>query len=166
MFELKFLTPPEESHIRPVVGQIRINRFTESFNTSFFAWLPQDYMNQWESAIIQLLKKKKTTAVLITEITSPCKDDYYFCWTLYREGSIVFIQNNLIRLNRIKGKYDVNKLAEYSGPRETETVYGEKISEWNTNIKDFEEYLKKIPKLRKPYEDYYRKFMEALKRQV
>lgn len=162
MFEIKIVTPPEESHINPVTGQIKINKFTERFNTSLFTWTPEDYYDQWEAAITQLLKKKISTAALISEITSPCKDDYLFCWTLYRAGDIVYIQNNLLHLNTIKGKFDVAKLPEYIGPRETETPDGEKISEWSAGIKDFEDYLKKIPKLRKPYAEHTRKRVESV----
>ncbi|HEX2982217.1 MAG TPA: hypothetical protein VHO28_01605 [Ignavibacteriales bacterium] len=162
MFEMTILTPPERSHINPIAGQIKINSFVESFNMSIFTWRPQDYFDQWESAIAQLLRQKDSTAVLISEITSPCKDDYYFCWTLYRYDKSVHIQNNLIFLNKLKGKFDINKLASYSPSRKTETEDGEKISEWHASIKDFEDYFKKIPKLRKPYEEHSCKLMESV----
>lgn len=164
MFEIKFLSPPEESQIRPLTGQIKINRFTENFQVSNFSWLPQDYMEQWESAINQLLKKKNSSAVIISEITSPCKNDVVRSYILYRINDTVHVQSRLFPLKGIKGRFNIEKLAEYAGPRETETPLGDVIPEWTADIKDFEDFLKKLPKLKKPYEEFYGKLVEKFRK--
>jgi hypothetical protein len=67
-------------------------------------------------------------------------------WVLYRDGNKVSVQDEIIFLNELLEKFEIEKLDTYVGDRETVTEDGNKISEWETDLKALEECLRVLRK--------------------
>jgi hypothetical protein len=78
---------------------------------------------------------------LITSMFDPLTANFIFWWTLYLDGNIVHIQNQILFLDELDKPF--SKLNPYEFIRERKTVSdeGDKISEWDISVDDIKVYL-------------------------
>ncbi len=97
MFSIAFLNPcevpPPEAEF--AYGRIVANGLSERFLSALNYWGREAYLTQWAEAVSAVISGS-SREVLITSICPPNDPDCGFCWALYREGDIVYLQNNLL----------------------------------------------------------------------
>jgi len=114
-------------------GQIQIGEFTENFIMSLEVWSLDEYKAQWSEGLERLKTHGQTCLVANLQEIDSCFIDW---WILYREGDIVYVQNELIAgeylHSVLKGMpFDQETCYSFIEPRCVVTEDGDKISEWS-----------------------------------
>ncbi len=119
------------------VGEIKIGDFRETFIMPLDWWTVGDYETQWLEGIERI--KHCDESCLVTTIQDLKKIPLIDWWILYKVGSTVYVQNELIAgdclqtfLNR--GEFNRETCYDFIEPRQTVTEDGEKISEWSFEL--------------------------------
>jgi len=142
MFSIEIVESPCENSSNQVKGEICIGSFREMFMSELGFWDSKDYVYQWKDAIKYLLNIRNHHSCLITSVSDPTNSNFLFWWLLYKEKDVVYIQNAILFLDQIKGKFELEKIYDYIPERETVSEEGDEISEWQCSVKDFEMFLK------------------------
>jgi hypothetical protein len=130
-----------------VYGNIAIDNFSERFYASTTYWSKGDYIKQWVDTIDKLIQGPSNgKGVLVACMYDPLQANFVTGWVLYRDGNKVSVQDEIIFLNELLEKFEIEKLDTYVGDRETVTEDGNKISEWETDLKALEECLRVLRK--------------------
>lgn len=119
-------------------GEIIIDDFRESFNSSLTYWTINDYLYQWKAASNRVLSGYRKSA-FFSNIIAPELKGYYLIWPIYRVGKDVYIQNAIILVNRLRKPFDESNLYKYIKPRHSgddDSI----ISEWVTDIEDIRSF--------------------------
>lgn len=130
-FELSIL---DGGHPEPgeALGRIRISDFTEVFCLSLRFWSAADYRQSWRRSIEHLLSGgQAAVSCLITSITDPSNSNFVMTWALYRERSVVHVQNSVVFLDE---QFDPGMPWLAIQPRVTLNEDGMRISEWRTEL--------------------------------
>ncbi|WUV15843.1 hypothetical protein OG352_13450 [Streptomyces sp. NBC_01485] len=104
-------------------------------------WSESDYLQSWCRALRELGSGTAVTSCLVASITDPEVSNFLFCWPLYREGEKVFVQNSVIFLDELVETFNVEEPWRFVGPRRAVSEYGDRISEWSTDISEVEKFL-------------------------
>jgi hypothetical protein len=125
--------PELDPGVRAVYGKIRINDYRETFVASLIFWGAHDYERQWIAAL-QRLVEGANRSILISSYVEPVSEGFLFCWTLYRVGETVCIQNQMLFFDQLSGPFNVESPWDSVGKRESFNAEGLKISEWTTTV--------------------------------
>lgn len=112
------------------VGRIQIGSFTEDFHVSAEYWKPQQYEEQWNEALRQLLLGA-SEGCFIASLDNPfVPGGRVFLWVFYRDGSDVVFQNLFLSLEECQPRFVPEEAREWIPVRETVSEDGDPISEW------------------------------------
>lgn len=123
-----------------VTGLLKIGEFAEEFQASLSYWDRRKYLIQWKEALERLFKGENSSA-FVTNMYDPSTANFIFWWVMYLIGDNVHIQNHVLFLDELEGKFDETELYKFIPERETVTEEGEPISEWVVKLSDIREYL-------------------------
>lgn len=131
-----------ESGDSAVYGNIAIGTFHEEFYVSTTYWSQSDYISQWIETLQEMVgPRENSKGALISDMYDPAYANFLRCWTLFREGKIIYIHEQIIFLGEIPEEFNIQHIDQYIGNRETETDNGEKTSEWITDAGSIKECL-------------------------
>lgn len=154
----EIVTEEDDPDFKAVWGEIRIGAFRERFVSRVVSWSAEQYERQWESALRKIVTGS-TPAALITDYVEPnlSSGNSLWWWILYREGDLVYIQNQLCILYRKGDSVYMQDQLVSSGPldlpfspqrpwesikeRKIVAAEGSKISEWATTVESIEDCL-------------------------
>ena len=77
-----------------IIGRIFINDFYENIEMPVRYWEAEDYERQWKEGLERL--KYHDRSCLVAQIYDPHKGLYIDWWLLYKEGSKIFIRNEVL----------------------------------------------------------------------
>ena len=66
----------------------------------------------------------------------PRSANFLMWWPMWRVGDTVFVQNQILFMDKIREGFDEEGLERYIPKRTTTTSEGERISEWSVSVKD------------------------------
>lgn len=113
-------------------ASIVIDDFSELMYIPLSYWNISDYKINWLTSLEQGVRDRKH-AVLVVSMYKPELTNFVFAWVLYFEGDLVFVQNNVIFLDKCNG-FSPDKVNDFIDARTTYDEDGMKISEWSTDI--------------------------------
>jgi hypothetical protein len=123
------------------LGKIILGDYEEHFEASLSYWSMEDYLKHWEYALHRIAYQSNKSC-LITSMYNPRSSNYLYWWPMYKDGSSVFIQNQILFLKNIKPKFDPNNPYLSVPDRKTMNEEGHEISEWELSIEEILEYLR------------------------
>jgi hypothetical protein len=144
-FSISFLDEPVfyEEQTPMAVGELVLGDFRENFVASLYQWNKIDYKAQWRDAIKTLLDSSKSA--LIVEYVSPEFSNKLEWWPMYRIENVVYIQNHLLFYERLKKPFSLKNMFSFVKDRITIAEDGNRISEWNVNLSDVEDFARTLP---------------------
>lgn len=98
-------------------------------------WRPEQYREQWRAAF-ERITDGQPTACLITGMHDPRTANFIMWWPMWREGDTVYIQNQILFMDKIRKNFKENEPYSHVPKRVTVTEEGEKISEWSTKVSE------------------------------
>lgn len=119
----------------PAQAEISIGDHLELAEVSLQYWQADRYRKQWRDAL-QGIVLGKPNGCLITGMHDPKNANFLMWWPMWRVGETVYVQNQILFMDKIREDFDEDKLERYIPKRITTTSEGEKISEWSVNVKD------------------------------
>jgi hypothetical protein len=125
------------------LGSIVIGEFEELFESPLSFWSIGDYQKHWKRALERTVNGAAKSC-LFTSMYDPPTANFLFWWPLYREGQIVYIQNQMLFLNKIDGALDPVNPYVHVPDRKVINKDGEKISEWNTTVEEISQFLETL----------------------
>lgn len=121
-------------------GEIQIEKHKESFYIPVEWWTLEDYERQWKEGLERI--KTRDTSCLVTAIYDPRKRPFIEWWLLYKEGNIIYIQNQIV-LEEIYSQLIGDKsftsetCYNFIEPKEPKLQPdGYEISEWEVKLDD------------------------------
>lgn len=157
MFKISFTELPKSAKSKDAMGRIDLNDFYEHFRIPLTYWKVEQYWEQWQTALESLVNGAEKSS-LIHQMKDPRMMPYLFCWTFYRVGDTVYVQEILLNPDNYKEEFKVENVNKYVSERETVTEQGQKISEWEIKIDDIKMFLNEIENYKDfSYSGYKRK---------
>lgn len=132
MFSIKLLPG---SAPRTANAEIIIGGHKEAAEVPLQYWRRDRYRKQWRDAL-QGIVSGKQTGCLITGMYDPKHANFLMWWPMWRVGETVYVQNQILFMDKIRQGFDEDRIEHYIPKRMTTTSEGEKISEWSVNVKD------------------------------
>ncbi|MFK8076531.1 MAG: hypothetical protein AB8B84_08085 [Granulosicoccus sp.] len=123
LFSIKF--------IEPELGEIQIDDFKETFQTSLSYWRQGQYEQEWRSSVNRL--KNGKNACFITSITDPLKSNFIWSWECYPIKNEFVFQERIIFLEELSNEFDEKDPHTHVHEYESISENGEQISEWRTS---------------------------------
>lgn len=120
-------------------GEIRIKDFKETFVMPLTAWSLEDYEKQWQEGINRIKAYDVSCLVATVQIAKKAIPLINW-WVLYKEGNIIYIQNELIVDTEYEATIGNNAFTpencyQYIDPKRTTiSEGGYKISEWSVRL--------------------------------
>lgn len=127
-----------------LLGRITVGDFTESFHMALDFWSPRDYRASWKRALGRLLSADVIDSCLIASVGDPETANFVTCWPLYRRKEKVYVQNSIIFLDQLEGGFDPDRPWEFIEARQSIDEDGNRVSEWETEISEVEEFLRTV----------------------
>jgi CdiI N-terminal domain len=143
MFNLKFISAGKFSTSRNekvAFGEIIMGDFSENFESSLSFWKIGDYKTHWIDAAQRIFSSDQTA--LITNLYNPETANFITWWVMWKEKEKVFVQNQILFLNSLSQKFDIDNPYKCISDRETVDDDGRTISEWEISLEDIKNYLK------------------------
>ena len=125
---IRFLTTTDID-LDQAVGELTIDGFTESFDVPLHYWSRDDYERQWNEGL-KRIDSGASRSCLITSMSDPAHANFIVWWIIYREGRQLFLQNQLLFLERLVGEFDESNPYQFIQDRVTTDPDGGRISEW------------------------------------
>jgi hypothetical protein len=122
-------------------GRIVIGGFTETFVVPLGFWGEADYRASWRRAFEVLEGDPRAVACLMTSMTDPVTSNFLICWPMYREGEDVYVQNAIVLLDGIEGRFDPGEPWGSVEPRREMDDDGNRVSEWATSMRSLREFF-------------------------
>lgn len=97
-------------------------------------WSGSDYRSSWLKAIDMLEESESSTSCLVVSLADPESSAFAFCWPLYREGEVVFVQNSMILFEELSDPFEMDRPWLSVQPRNVVDEDGNRISEWSTSM--------------------------------
>ncbi|PIR16532.1 MAG: hypothetical protein COV48_09675 [Elusimicrobia bacterium CG11_big_fil_rev_8_21_14_0_20_64_6] len=120
---------------RTANAEIIIGGHKETAEVPLQYWRRDRYRKQWHDAL-QGIASGKLTGCLITAMYDPRSANFLMWWPMWRVGDTVFVQNQILFMDKIREGFDEEGLERYIPKRTTTTSEGERISEWSVSVKD------------------------------
>lgn len=135
------LYPFDDDKTPAAPGVLMMGDSKEGFYSSLYQWSKQQYESQWQQAIRALLGES-SKAALIVEYLSPDVASHLEWWVMYREGEIVYLQNQLLFYGQLERPFSLD--APFASLRDRETVNQESrpISEWSVSLSEIKEFAR------------------------
>lgn len=140
-FSISFLKNNSLTPNELKLGKIVLGDYMEHFESSLSYWNMEDYKNQWKNALNKIARESNKSC-LITSIYDPSSSNFLYWWPIYREGSSIFFQNQILFLKKLQPKFDPSNPYKSVPARNTINEDGHVISEWELSIEEILEYLK------------------------
>ncbi|ARD61539.1 hypothetical protein Y71_16990 [Kosakonia radicincitans DSM 16656] len=131
IFTLGEPTNMEDELVQP--SSIIINDFKEKLYLPLAYWDVETYKRNWLNSLEEGFYKKNHSALAVS-MYEPSKVNFIFTWVLYYEGQNVYVQNNVIFLDKCD-KFIPENINEFIELRAIYDEDGMKISEWVTDMK-------------------------------
>jgi hypothetical protein len=144
MFSISFLpnntdqTSLVSSEMR--LGRIVIGDFSEQFESSLSYWDINKYQENWKKGIERLLRGESKSCI-ITSMYNPKAANFISWWLMYSENRIVYFQNQLLFLKKLKIAFNPEDPYILINDRETVSENNIPISEWEVPLEALEEFL-------------------------
>lgn len=122
MFDIRVLPASRLGPENERLGEITIGDFSERFACHPYSRRVDEFEAAWCEELDRLVRGAPFVVLV---------HDPRFAWIVYRDGSRCYIQQRF----SLDGRFDD------IAPRCTHTEDGEKISEWETTITEFERFL-------------------------
>jgi hypothetical protein len=119
-----------------------IGDFTETFVVPLGFWAEADYRASWRRAFEVLEGDPRAVACLMTSMTDPVASNFLVCWPLYREGEDVYVQNAIVLLDEIEGRFDPGGPWGSLEPRRGMDDDGNTVPEWATSMGLLREFFR------------------------
>lgn len=116
-------------------GTIHLPGRVEYFFAPAVYWDREDYVAQWRDSFLKGLTTK-THSALVTSMYDPAVANFLTIWVLYYGVDKIFLQNKIIFMEEIIGKFDEENINRYVGSREIINEDGDRISEWNFSYEE------------------------------
>lgn len=113
-------------------ARISIGSFNEVFSVPLSYWTEKEYEQQWIAGLDRIVLE--STSCFVTGMRDPENANFIFIWSMYREGEMVYFQNNILFLDELGEPFDESNIYRYIPSRETINDEGEKISEWSLQL--------------------------------
>ncbi|MBE2197435.1 MAG: hypothetical protein IAE79_02420 [Anaerolinea sp.] len=139
-FSIVFLNDPEIAQGSSKKGIITIGKFQEKFESFLGYWTQQDYEQSWINALTRIVTGE-TRSCLITSMIDPHIANFITWWPLYRIDQAVYIQNQLLFMENVSGKFDPYHPYKWIPDRKMFNETGIRISEWETTVRSLQEFL-------------------------
>ena len=133
MFSITLSAP--EQNLGSARAEIVVGNHKETAEVPLHYWSRDQYRAQWREAITKIVAGQQK-ACLITGMHDPRSANFLDWWLMWREGSTVFIQNQILFMDEIRSNFNENDLERHIPERKTVTDEGEKISEWTVRVQD------------------------------
>jgi hypothetical protein len=111
------------------LGEITLDDFVETFETSLTFWSADRYERQWQDGIDRLLKGALRSC-LITSMLDSRSEVFGVWWKLYREGDHIVVQNQLLPAEVFGGDFDPDEPYRSIPARLPPNAEGAPVSEW------------------------------------
>lgn len=146
-FSISFLDEPifYDEGIPMATGELVLGAFKENFVANLYQLSKQEYEAQWRHAIKTILVGRSRSA-LIVYYTSPDLSDNFEWWMMFREGDIVYFQNQLPWYDQLIRPFSIENLLSQIQDRMTICEDGERISEWTVRLTELEEFARTFAK--------------------
>jgi hypothetical protein len=123
-----------------VLAEIVIDKFSERFHINTNYWSLEDYVEQWLEAIRSIVKSgDHAKSVLVTQFYDSPESNYAaMCWSLYRQGDRVNIQNYF------------EQTSDLSYPIRIEELYAnipqqqDNASEWSVSLQELQDWYAEL----------------------
>ena len=144
MFSIGFTDEPPEypyddTSIPAAPGRLVLGKSTEEFLANLSLWNKSDYQSHWTRELKTLLKGNAKVALVVSYYGNSASN--MEIWKGYRDGELVHFQNQILWCSQLPSGFDALKLSQYVQDREVVTSEGNRISEWDLNIRDIELFL-------------------------
>jgi len=141
MFSLEFIAEPLiENGELSQLGRITLGEFSEQFLSPLVFWTVADYERQWTDGAHRILGGAERSCFVTAMRESPLSG-VVLLWPAYRVGQNVYLQHRLILPEHVNGRFDPsNPYAQIDG-RETLSVDGEPLSEWQIDLSDVARFV-------------------------
>jgi CdiI N-terminal domain len=143
-FSIKFLNKPfiypfDDPKTPAASGELTIGDSTEAFHSSLYHWSTRQYENQWSDAIRVLLGGAPKAALIVEYLSSDVASHLEW-WAMYREGEVVYLQNQLLFYRQLTKPFSLD--APFASLRERQTINqeGQSISEWSVSLSEVEQF--------------------------
>jgi hypothetical protein len=143
-FSISFLDEPVfyDEQTPMAAGELVLGEYRETFCASLFQWSKSDYGAQWRGAIKTLLEDSKS-ALMVHYVSQEFADNFEW-WKMYREGDVVYFQNQLPWHEQMTQPFLVENLSLSIGDRKTINEDGDQISEWKVQLREVENFAKTL----------------------
>ncbi len=127
------------------LGEIALDDFNETIVIPTEYWSKEKYEHQWKEAITRIVSSDDDiSSMLMVSMYDPQKANFLVAWPLYKIGSSVYVQNNLIFMNTLRRPFNEQRIYDFVPQRETISEdTGEPISEWQLSLDDLKTWLSK-----------------------
>jgi hypothetical protein len=129
-----------DAGVTALYGKIHLGACAETFVSSLVCWGRVGYERQWDAAIQRLLAGAAVSA-LITSYVEPSMSNHLMWWPLYREGKVVYVQNQMLFFDQLNAQFSPDVSWESVRERKSTNVDGSKISEWKFGVQDLQDFL-------------------------
>jgi len=124
-------------------GRLVIGDYEEGFESSISFWSVQDYERSWRVSLERILRLASTSC-LITSMYDPANANFLVWWPLYREGDLVYIQNQILFLVDIRDDFNPTNPYNHVPKRQVVNSDGDPISEWTASIRDIQSWVSSL----------------------
>lgn len=147
-FSIEVIDDPVSEGADPLtsnaVGRIRVGSFTEIFHMAMSFWSAEYYRRSWEGALREIERSEGASSCLISSITDPPLINFIFCWPLYREGEVIYVQNSLVILDELDEPFDLQEPWRWTRPRREINEDGHRISQWMTSASEVRKFRESV----------------------
>ena len=135
--------PFDEPSDPAATGRIVHGATSEAFLASLGEWDRKTYEAQWKQSLLLFLQGQRK-AVLLTTYGNPSLVSHLECWILYRDGSLVYIQNHLLFYDDMDKTFSPDTASQFVRDRETADEDGTSVSEWSVPFSDVQSFVESI----------------------
>jgi len=145
-FSIKFL---DEPLVYPFVdpktpaapGLLVMGDSRERFCSSLHQWSKEQYENQWRQAISSLLGGGAKVALIVEYLSRDIASKLEW-WPMYKQGEIVYLQNQLFFYDQVPKPFSLDTPFESLRDGAVVNEEGHRISEWRVSLSEIEQFAR------------------------
>jgi hypothetical protein len=140
MFFIRFISDANQTQSKNTkIGEIIIGDFQDFFHSSLSYWNQQQYLKQWKEGINRICRGEAYSS-LITDMYDPNSSNIVQWWVLRCHQDIILVRNELLFLEVLKKPLIEEEIFQYIEDRPAVNKNGKKISEWELNLSDLQNF--------------------------
>jgi hypothetical protein len=116
-------------------GEFLLCGCKEEFALPVSYWSRYDYFKNWKRMVADGLGSQANSAI-VTSMRDPRYMNFINLWAFYYGGENVYVQNKILFMDEIEGRFNPNRMNSYLGERITLNEDGVRISEWVVKLDD------------------------------